>query len=405
MDLILPSVTIDLEGDDHYARGGTISRRSQPSNQGGIRIPPPVSGVEEGRNVDRLLSSARGSETIDSQRREQRPSRGQTREQPVVLDDDSQMSTSHALNGKMDLITALDNSLADELSEINNGKKRQGSYNTGTESHFFKGPKRPKTISEFVDESDQEVMEVTHQPTDGVGRNRRTSQEPQILSKTFKGDNGASRPRPSSCSQAGDSEDMTDELAQTPERAQIPRKVPIRAERSYSKDRILEIAESPPPKDDYLSSAEIQPTPFRHPEKASSKARKGVAKQNSKALRKDIYPLDYYRDPLNNIRSPGLQLWVDDSEDGFFLSFYDRSAIASMDPAKVKAVHWSPDRSNLVRVQGVRDSASGCIMTWDLDFKDHQVLKNFILRLKKMTPVTLHTRTPYDHPTHPCSFF
>jgi hypothetical protein len=392
---------IDLEGDDIPPHIST-TRISKLSNEGDLRIPPPImSGVEESRNVDRIVSSPRVIQAVGLQRPKVKASHGQTREQPVLVDDDSQKPLNQVSNAKMDPTTTLFDNLTDELQEVKNQnrKKRPGSHSAATTSRYFEDKKRSKTIAmaDFVASgSDDDLGRVVRPSTNDVATKGRVSKEPESLAKTFRRDNRTARTRPAARTGNDNSDDMSDELGLTPKCTQNQRNIPNRVEASFKREISYEIPESPQPEDDYCSPANIPTTSFRYSEKTPVKVEKGSAKKASMAHKKDIYPLITYRDSKNRIPAtqPGIQLRLADDKTGFWLSFYDDPPIASIDNAKVKSLQWSPEECQLVRILGVRESTNHLI--WDLRFERVEDVKKFVLQLKDMAKINLFTRSPYE---------
>lgn len=391
---------IDLEGDDIPPHISIISGTSKLSDQGNLRIPQPIlSGVEESRNIDRIVSSPRGIQAMRSQRLEAKASHGQTREQPVLVDDDSQKITNQVSNAKADPTTTLFDSLTDELQEVKSErrKKRPGPHSATITSRFFENKKRSKTkaIADFIaNGSDEDLDEVARPSTNSAATKGRGSKESESLAKTFRRDNRTARTRPAAHNGIDDSDDMSDELGLTSKGTQNQRNIPNGTETNHQREISYEIPESPQPEDKYISPANIPTTPFRHSEKASVKVEKGTAKKASKAHRESIYPLITYRDSLNRIPSsqPGIQLRLADDKNGFCLTFCDDIPIATIENAKVKSLQWSPDGCRFVRIQGVRESTSNLI--WDLKFVRVEDVKKFVLQLKDMAKINLFTRSP-----------
>lgn len=294
-----------------------------------------------------------------------------------MVDDDSQVSASHASNGQADTMTTLDSNLKIQLLGMKSqNKKRQGSDTVATTSPFFQDSKRSKrtTMADLIDSSDDDIKLVDRLLTE------------QPLSKVFVRDDRRTRPTPH---HGNDDEDsMLDELGLTRDILQGPRNKSKRAGRSDHSDDPDEIPESPQAEDHQTSYADIPVTSFRH-EKAPAKSIKGAAKHISKAGQDDNYPLIFYQDILIKIDKP-VMLSVN-AQDVFSLSFPGERAIAHIDPAKVKIVSWAPGKSNLVRISGVR--VAGRSLTWHLEFDNDQVCSSFVARLKDLTTVQIKPRS------------
>jgi len=390
-------IDVDVEGEPSLEK--TIFKESNPSNQRSLRIPP-LSGVEESRHVDQLTRSPHVAQIKSSHRQQESPSRGKTREQAVMVDDDSQTSAIQASNGEVELTQSLGDNLADELRLFKSGKKRSGPQSTGTTSHHFEKPKRPKIMSELVvdSDSDEESGQGSRTMIDVKGRDGRVRKEldSERLSRKFVRDGRVTQSRSKALNNGDDGDDMTDELGATPETTKVQRKVPNASERRRSKEPDFEIQETPPPEDNVTSSADIKPTFFfQTPLKDPVKSRKAAVKQGNKALQDDVYPLESYQDSWNKIgkNQPGLRLMLNDQKNGFSLSHRNLIPIATIELAKIVSVQWSPDDCRLVRIQGRRDSASQCNLTWDLEFGNHEDLKNFALQLGN---IKRYHREPYD---------
>jgi hypothetical protein len=387
-------IDVDVEGESPLEK--TIFKASNPSNQRSLRIPP-LSGVEESRHVDQITRSPHVAQIKSSQRQQESPSRGKTREQAVMVDDDSQTSAMQASNGEVEL----GDNLADELRLLKSGKKRSGPQSTGTTSHHFEKPKRPKTKSELVvdSDSDKESGQGSRTMIDVTGRDGRVRKEPdsERLASKFVRDGRVAQSRFKPLNDGNDGDDMTDELGATPETTKMQRKVPNASERRRSKEPDFEIQETPPPEDNVTSSADIKPTSFQTPLEDPVKSKKAPVKQGNKARQDDIYPLESYQDPYNKIgkSQPGLRLRLNDQKNGFSLSHRNLTAIATIELAKIISVQWSPNDCRLVRINGRRDSANQCNLTWDLEFVNHEDLKKFALQLGFVKRIH---REPYDDP-------
>lgn len=387
-----PSV-IDLDGEDDHAQQKSTDRASRTKRQNPLRIPPPITGVQESRNVDRTMSSFQASHNVGSQRPKNRHSRGQTQDQPVELDDDLQISNAQASNGPTDTMTALDNNLIRDLKQVNSKNKRRPD-STATTSHHFADLKRPKmAMADFVGTSDDELEEVAPPLMNGAKRNGRVAAGPESLRDTFKRDDRVLRLNRSPFNQNEEDENMADELGETPEKLKKPSGPSKPTDKTPSKSESFEIAETPSPKDDYMSQADIPPTPFHHVGKGSVTKGKVAKKQSSKAHEEETYPLISYKDGRHDIPEyqHGSQLRFADDKSGFELSFGDDDVIAAINHAKVKALQWSPDGCNLVRVQGVREPPNQLI--WDLKFRNIADVKKFVLRLKELARITPHRRS------------
>ncbi|QDS68989.1 hypothetical protein FKW77_009279 [Venturia effusa] len=382
---------IDLDDgeDDHSSR----SIASKPNTQKRLRVSPLVSGVQESRNVDRIMSSYHASHNVGSKRPKDRYLTGQTHSRPVMVEDDPQTSGVQFSDTKGDIMTPLDDKLKAELREVRSqNKKRPCSENGASTSQYFSASKRPKTAMEdVVNASDDELEEVGRPPTNIARRNGSAVAAAESLRRTFVPDNRISRQDRSAFDQDG--EDMTDELAEAPGVSPKPNAPSKQADIGRSEPESFEIAETPSPRDDNMSSADIPQTLFSHVERGSAKKPKLAKKQTNKVQNEENYPLISYKDgrtPIPESQS-GSQLRFNDEQKEFELNFGDETVVATINLAKVKNLHYAPDECNLVRVQGVRESLN--TLVWDLNFRDAADMKRFALQLKDLAKINLFKRS------------
>lgn len=390
------ATVIDLDREDDAPSRSAVERTSRNGTREPPGIPPPITGVQESRNVDRIMNPS-FSQYVGAQRSKGKLSLGHTQDQPVELDDESQISNTQASNGPTDTMTALDNNLIIDLKQVDSQNKRRPD-STATTSRHFPDPKRPKTaMADLVDASDDELEEVAPPRTNGAKRNGRVAAGPDSLRHTFKRDDRVSRLNRSPFHRNGEDESMADELGETPEKAKKPRGSSKPTDKTRSKSEPFEIAETPSPKDDYVSQGDIAPTPFRYTDKASGKKGKVAKKQSSRAHREDVYPLASYRDMDNQVGhdQPGLYLELNDKMTGFDLRFDDSFIVTTIESAQIVSLSWSMKECRLVRLSGSRDSASKCNRIWDLEFHDQESAKKFALQLKG---VKRYARQPYGIP-------
>lgn len=391
-----PSNVIDLAQDEDFPPPNGIdktgrTRKQKPSP------PPPITGVQESRNVNRLMSSSFTGQDVGAQRPKVKSRRGQTQDQPVELDNDSQTSTAQASSGPADMMTALDNKLVLELQQVNSQNKKRPS-STATTSHHFANPKRPKiTMADFIHNSDDELEEIARPLTNVIKKNGHVVAGPQGLRRTFKADDRVSRSNRSAFNQNEEDANMADELAETPENLKRTSGSSKQVEKTLSGPGSFEIAETPsPPREDYKSPADIPPTPFGHGQNGPTKKVKGAKKKSSKAQRDDLYPLESYRYLNHRIGhdQPGLQLELNGSKTGFDLRFASDESftVATIESAQIVNLSWSPEESGLVRLSGSRDPTSKRPRVWDLEFSDQESAKKFVLQLKC---VNRYRRQPY----------
>ncbi|RDI84270.1 Signal recognition particle [Venturia inaequalis] len=376
------SNVIDLAQYDDPPPPTAIDKTSRIKKQKPLHIPPSITGVQESRNVNRMMSSSFAGQDFGAQLSQVKPLRGETQDQPLELEDD--------------LMTELDNNL--ELQQANSpNKRRPGS--TATTSHHFANTKRSKVAKEnFVDHSDDELREVARPLTNGLKKNGHAVAEP-ILRRTFRPDDRVPRSNRSAFNENEEDEDMADELAETPENRKRTSGSSKQAEKTLSESETFEIPETPsPPKEDYKSPADIPPTFFSHSENGTTKNGKGMKKKSSKAQRENVYPLTSYRDLRNQIGQDqsGLQLELNDSETSFDLRFCDDKSfpVATIEIAQIMRLMWSLEDSRLIRLTGSRDSDDSRARVWDLEFSGQASAKNFVLHLNKS--VKRHTKQPEE---------
>ncbi|TID22759.1 Signal recognition particle [Venturia nashicola] len=382
------SDVIDLAQDDDPPPSRAIDKTSRTRKQKPFHIPAAITGVQESRNVNRIVSSSFTSRDVGAPRSKIKPRRGQTQDQPVELDDDSQKSLTQASNEPMDTMTALDNSLVVELERVNSQNKRRPS-STARTSHHFANSKRPRAaMADFVKNSDDELEEMALPLTNGVKKRRHGMAEPIRLRRIFKADDRVSRPNRSAFNQNEEDQNMTDELAEIPENGKRTNVSSKQAGQTLPERETFEIPETPsPPTDDYTCPADIPPTPFGHGKDATTKKGKGAKKKSSKEQREDVYPLESYRDLLNTIGhdQPGLQLEPNDANTCFNLRFRSDGSlnVATIDVAQIRNLSWSSEECRHVRLSGSRDSASTRTRIWDLEFSRQDSAKKFVLQLDK----------------------
>jgi hypothetical protein len=372
----------------------------------GISYWEAVSGVNESRKVETMLQTSRTRQPASSQRQAQNTIRGNSPNEPIMVDDVAQPSKRRS--SKPDLhfsIPVDDDELAINESKQQKGKKRQGSQVTGTRSEYFL--KRPKSVTDRdMEDFDPEVQEIPQPPLNGRRRNGRVSQDGENLRRKFKRDaDDEPRSSPTTLVGIGHPEDSCDELAYTPHGHQNAKKVHMQVHRNRQaspanepQDQV-EIPESPPREVEIVTSqADIPPTRFVGHESSAGKRGKGTGSRKGQRIREEIFDLQSYRDLTTFYPGGpgGLYLKYDETQNEFLLFSYDDTAtLCSAIPlAKVDRAIWSPEEDcNLVRVYGVKTAQEGNLI-WDLAFHHHQGAKDFIRKLKEMTTLRAFSKKP-----------